>query len=84
MNERSCSALQCNVSCSLGPGISWVSSMCYLHATVVADLALFNPVMCHGSLCLLLARFGPCVVREPVWGHFRLELSQSMYLPEKQ
>lgn len=86
MNERSCSALPA-VQCLLFTrtwhfmGIFYV---CYLHATVVADLALFNPVMCHGFLCLLLAGFGPCVVREPVWGHFRLEFSQSMYLPEKQ
>lgn len=44
----------------------------------------FSPVICNGRLCLLWARFGPCAVSGPVWGHLGLEFCQTRHLPEIQ
>ena len=40
-------------------------------------MCTFSPLVYNGSLCLLWARFAPCVVSGPVWGHFLLEVSQT-------
>lgn len=40
----------------------------------------FSPVICNGSLSLLLAAFGPCVVIGPGWGRLGLGLSQTKRL----
>lgn len=58
--------------------------LCVLHGPCYCGsvASAFSSVICNGSLCLLWAEFGPCVVSGPVWGHLGLKLSKSKHLPE--
>ena len=81
-------ALQCNVSCSPGPGtseVSFVSVVCVVYALLLwlSHVSLQSShLQCF--LCLVWSGFGPCVVIEPVWGFFGLKLSHTRCLPEMQ
>ena len=70
MKKRSCSVLQYKVHFSSQPDVSGVSPVC-----IVLILLLWLSYVCllsshlKGSLCLLRAGLGPCVVSGPIWGH---------------
>lgn len=76
MKQKSCSALQCNVPCSLIPGALGVSSVCVV-CTLMLWLAhfVFSPIICNDSLPAM-GRVFPFHSR-PVWDGFGLELSQT-------
>ena len=53
-----------------------------LHVPYCCGWAMFafNLVICYGSVCLYGQPFGPCLVNQPLWGHFGLELDQKRRL----
>lgn len=83
MKKRSCSALQCHVTCLPELGASGMTRMGAASALLLW-LGHF-PFSCLQWLSLpLWAGFGPCIVMGPVWGCLGLEMSHTRHLLEMQ